>query len=199
MVCGRQRYVSYIWLDKISTNEGQHYLGKVLSHKPKYCPAVDKWIAIWGWQTPQLSRPEQAPNQNHENRGGDDSFDGLMSGRYAWHQVIVVVNILALLLTMVILYHYNDVIVGTVASQITSLTVVYSTVIQTQIKEDIKAPRHWPLWGEFTGDRWIPRTNGQYRGKCFQLMTSSCQLLNYFEKEKFTKIFLCWWQNQNVR
>ena len=41
--------------------------------------------------------------------------------------------------------------------------------IQTQIKENIKAPRHWPL----CGDRWIPRTNGQWRGKCFHLMTSS--------------------------
>ena len=30
--------------------------------------------------------------------------------------------------------------------------------IQAQIKESIKAPRHWPLWGEFTGDRSIPRT-----------------------------------------
>ena len=46
--------------------------------------------------------------------------------------------------------------------------------IQTQIKENIKAPPHWPLCGEFTGDRWIPRTNGQWRGKCFHLMTSSC-------------------------
>ena len=45
--------------------------------------------------------------------------------------------------------------------------------IQTQIKENIKAPRHWPLCGEFTGDRWIPRTKGQLRGKCFHLMTSS--------------------------
>ena len=45
--------------------------------------------------------------------------------------------------------------------------------IQTQIKENINAPRHWPLCGEFTGDRWIPRTKGQYRGKCFHLMTSS--------------------------
>ena len=25
--------------------------------------------------------------------------------------------------------------------------------IQAQIKENIKAPRHWPLWGEYTGDR----------------------------------------------
>ena len=28
-------------------------------------------------------------------------------------------------------------------------------------KENIKAPLHWPLCGEFTGPRWIPRTNGQ--------------------------------------
>ena len=45
--------------------------------------------------------------------------------------------------------------------------------IQVQIKENIKVPRHWPLCGEFTEDRWIPRTNGQQRGKCFDLMTSS--------------------------
>ena len=31
--------------------------------------------------------------------------------------------------------------------------------IRAQIKETIKAPRHWPLCGEFTGNRWIPRTN----------------------------------------
>ena len=38
----------------------------------------------------------------------------------------------------------------------------------------MKTPCHWPLCGEFTGDRWIPRTNGQLRRKCFHLMTSSC-------------------------
>ena len=43
--------------------------------------------------------------------------------------------------------------------------------------KNIKAPRHWPLCREFTGDRWIPRTNGQERGKCFHLMTSSCYRL----------------------
>ena len=32
---------------------------------------------------------------------------------------------------------------------------------------NIKDPRHWPLCGKFTGDRWIPRTKGQQRGKCF--------------------------------
>ena len=45
--------------------------------------------------------------------------------------------------------------------------------VQAQIKESIKPPRHWPLWGKFTGDRWIPRTKSQWRGKCFHLMTSS--------------------------
>ena len=34
-------------------------------------------------------------------------------------------------------------------------------LIHAQIKENTKAPRHWPLWGEFTGDRWISRTKGQ--------------------------------------
>ena len=33
--------------------------------------------------------------------------------------------------------------------------------IQVQMKENIKAPRHWPLCGEFTGDRWILRTKDQ--------------------------------------
>ena len=37
--------------------------------------------------------------------------------------------------------------------------------IQVQIIENIKAPRHWPLCREFTGDWWIPRTKGQQRGK----------------------------------
>ena len=35
------------------------------------------------------------------------------------------------------------------ASQITSLTQPF---IQAQIKENNKAQRHWPLWGEITGE-----------------------------------------------
>ena len=50
---------------------------------------------------------------------------------------------------------------STMASQITSLTIVYSTIYSVSDKENLKAPRLWPLWGEFTGDRWIPRTKGQ--------------------------------------
>ena len=32
---------------------------------------------------------------------------------------------------------------------------------KVQIKENIKVPHHGPLWGEFTGDRWITRSKGQ--------------------------------------
>ena len=33
--------------------------------------------------------------------------------------------------------------------------------VQAQIKENIKAPCHLPLWGESTGDRWFLLTKGQ--------------------------------------
>ena len=40
------------------------------------------------------------------------------------------------------------------ASQITSLMVLFTQpFIQAQIKENIKALRHWPLWGEFPAQR----------------------------------------------
>ena len=38
---------------------------------------------------------------------------------------------------------------GAMASQITSLTIVYSTVIEAEIKENIKAPGNSPVTGEF--------------------------------------------------
>ena len=57
--------------------------------------------------------------------------------------------------------HYDDVIMTVVASQITSLMIIYSTVYSGAYQRNIKAPRHWPLCGKFTMDRWISRTNGQ--------------------------------------
>ena len=75
---------------------------------------------------------------------------------------------------MVIHVHYADVIMTTMASQITSLTVVYSTVYSDadQRKHQSSASLAF-VWG-IHRDRWIPRTKGQLRGKCFHLMTSSC-------------------------
>ena len=75
------------------------------------------------------------------------------------------------------LIHYDDVIMTTMSSQITSLTVVYSAVYSDsdQRKHQSSASLAF-VWG-IHRDRWIPRTKGQLRGKCFHLMTSSC---NYF-------------------
>ena len=66
-------------------------------------------------------------------------------------------------------------IMSVMASQITGVSVVYSTVCSgaDQRKHQGSASLVF-VWGEFTCDWWIPRTNGLYRGKCFHLMTSSC-------------------------
>ena len=60
--------------------------------------------------------------------------------------------------------HYIDVIMTTMASQITSLTVVYSTVYSDadQRKHQSSASLAF-VWG-IHRDRWIPRTKGQLRG-----------------------------------
>ena len=69
--------------------------------------------------------------------------------------------------------HYIDVIMTTMASQITSLTVVYPNVYSDadQRKHQSSASLAF-VWG-IHRDRWIPRTKDQLRGKCFHLMTSS--------------------------
>ena len=69
--------------------------------------------------------------------------------------------------------HYNDVIMTTMRSQVTSFTAVYSTVYPDadQRKHQSSASLAF-VWG-IHRDRWIPRTKGQLRGKCFHLMTSS--------------------------
>ena len=70
--------------------------------------------------------------------------------------------------------HYIDVIMTTIACQITSLTVVYSTVYSDTDQRKHKSSTSLAfVWGIYR-DRWIPRTKGQLRGKCFHLITSSC-------------------------
>ena len=61
----------------------------------------------------------------------------------------------------------------TMASKITSLTVVYSTIFSDadQRKHQSSASLAF-VWG-IQRDRWTAHTKGQLRGKCFHLMTSS--------------------------
>ena len=52
--------------------------------------------------------------------------------------------------------HYSYVIMSAMASRW-----FVQLFVQVQMQENTKAPRHWPLWGEFTDDRWIPLTKVQ--------------------------------------
>ena len=72
----------------------------------------------------------------------------------------------------------------TIASQITSLMVVYSTVYSDadQRKHQSSASLAF-VWG-IHWNRWIPRTKSQLRGKCLHLMTSSWQPVRAHLTEK---------------
>ena len=70
---------------------------------------------------------------------------------------------------------YIDVIMTTMASQITSLTIVYSTVYSDADQGKHQRSASLAFVRGIHRDRWIPRTKGQLRGKCFHLMTSSCK------------------------
>ena len=61
--------------------------------------------------------------------------------------------------------HYSDVIWTQWRLKSPASLLFAQPLVQAHIKENIKAPRHWPLWGESIGDRWLPLTKGQWRGK----------------------------------
>ena len=72
-----------------------------------------------------------------------------------------------------LLLHYSDVKMGKVASEITSPTIVYWTVYSDADQRKHQSSESLAfVWGNHR-DRWMPRTKGQLRGKCFYLMTSS--------------------------
>ena len=56
---------------------------------------------------------------------------------------------------------HSDVIISAIASQIIGVSIVCSAVCSDADQENNNALCHWPLLGEFTGDRWILLTKGQ--------------------------------------
>ena len=94
---------------------------------------------------------------------------------------------------------------STMASQITGISMVCSTVC-SGAKNPTKTPRHWPLWGTFTGHRWIPLKKGQWRRKCFHWMTSSCWFGWLDDPGRgavngpfIIHVNLLWWPNEETR
>ena len=82
---------------------------------------------------------------------------------------------------IIILFHYDDVIMGTIASRITSLTLVYSIVYSDADQRKLQSSASLAfVWG-IHRDRWILRTKGQLRGKWFHSMTSSCRSISFHQ------------------
>ena len=80
--------------------------------------------------------------------------------------------------------HYNNVMMTTMASQITSPTVVYSTVYSDadQRKHQSSASLAF-VWG-IHRDRWIPRTNGHAATRKmfpFDDVIMACHTASYFQ------------------
>ena len=81
--------------------------------------------------------------------------------------------------------YYRDVIMDAVAPQITSVTIIYSTVYSGADQSKHQRYASLAFLRQFTGDRWIPRTKTL---KCFHLMTSSCHVgihVLVFDEEGF--------------
>ena len=73
---------------------------------------------------------------------------------------VISLTALIFLFVFFLIIHYSDAITRLRLESLASWLFT-QPFVQAQIKQNITAPRHWPLWGEFTGDRWIPRTKGQ--------------------------------------
>ena len=80
-------------------------------------------------------------------------------------------------------YHYSDVIMSSMSSQITSVLIVCSTVCSGTDQENIKTSRDWPLWWESAVDWWIPHT---VTWKGFHLMMLSCTFCALFFVVRYT-------------
>ena len=69
--------------------------------------------------------------------------------------------------------HYNDVIIDAITLQITSFTIVYSIVYSDADQRKHQSSASLAFVRGIQRGPVISRTNGQLRGTCFHLMTSS--------------------------
>ena len=58
-------------------------------------------------------------------------------------------------------FHYSDVTMSGMASQIADVSIICSKVCSSADKKKTSKLQATGLWVEFTADRWIPRTKGQ--------------------------------------
>ena len=74
---------------------------------------------------------------------------------FQWYRVTVIQNggwYLTKYHAHLVMCHYSDVIMLRWRLKSPASPLFSQPFIQAQLKEYIKAPRHWPLWREFTGE-----------------------------------------------
>ena len=95
--------------------------------------------------------------------------------------------------------HYHDVIMGTIASQITNLTVVYSTVYSDADQRKHQSSASLAFVWEIHRDRWIPAQRASYAENVsiwWRHHVSTIQLLcvAHWNVWRHLQSFLCrWW------
>ena len=76
-----------------------------------------------------------------------------------WREIMTFFLRITHLITTITVTHYSDVIMRAIASQMTHVSMVYSTFVRAHIKENLKAPCHWlcggisPMAGESPAQR----------------------------------------------
>ena len=80
-----------------------------------------------------------------------------------------------------------------VAFEITGISIVYSNVCSDTDRRKHQSPASLALVMGITGDRWFPRTKGQWRGKSFLLMTSSWPQCVKDSLNAPTSMHALWW------
>ena len=79
-------------------------------------------------------------------------------------------------------YYYSDVIMSAMASKITGVTLVCSTICSGADQKNIKAPHHWPLWAMDSPHKW-PVTRKMF------LFDDVIMLTQYFDMINSIQIF----------
>ena len=83
----------------------------------------------------------------------------------------------------IMILHYTDVMMNSMASQTTSLTVVYSIVYSDADERKHQSSASLAFVWEIHRDRWISRTKGQLRGK-FSIWWRHHDIQQYSESSK---------------
>ena len=99
-------------------------------------------------------------------------------------------------------HHYNDVTMSAVASQFTSVSILCSTVGSGADQRKHQSSASLAFCGEFTGDRWFPRTKRPVTRNMFPfddvIMIGSDSVCRLFDNKRLFAPILVDWTLANI-